>query len=114
MNKNIIVAAITFILLAGCASVAVTEDALEKNTSHALGLEKGSFVITNREDSGMKTTYNVKTNSGKNYSCYVMGQVSIVGRIVSDAMCTEMRKSGSSDAPKKPCDALSKAAGKCK
>lgn len=114
MNKNIIVTGVLSILLAGCASVAVTEDALENNTAHALGLEKGSFTITNREDSGIKTTYNVKTNSGRNYSCYVTGQISVIGRVVSDAMCTEMRRSGASEAPKKPCDALSKAAGKCK
>ena len=30
-------------LVAGCASVAVTSDAIEKNTAFALGLEKGTF-----------------------------------------------------------------------
>jgi len=113
MENKIIVTAIASILLAGCASVAVTDNSIEKNTAHALGLDKGSFTISNREDSGIKTTYNVKTKSGKNYSCYVTGTISVVGRVVSDAMCTEMGKSETSEAPKKPCDALSKAAGKC-
>lgn len=103
-------------LLAGCASVAVTEDAIEKNTAFALGLEKGTFKISNREDSGIKTTYLVTTNAGKKYSCYVTGSLSVVGRAVSDAMCNEIgktRQSAGASTASSSCNALLKAAGKC-
>lgn len=103
-------------LAAGCASVAVSNDAIERNTATALGLEKGTFAITDRVDEGVKSSYAVKTNSGKKYSCYVTGTVSVVGRVVSDAMCSELGKpakqaTGTNAAS---CNALLKAAGKCK
>lgn len=102
-------------LVAGCASVAVTSDAIEKNTAFALGLEKGTFTISNREDDGVKSTYLVNTNAGKKYSCYVTGTVSVVGRVVSDAVCNEVGKSAkqASGTTTQPCNALLKAAGKC-
>ncbi len=101
-------------LVTGCASVAVSNDAIEKNTAFALGIEKGSFTISDREDDGVKSSYSVKTNSGKKYSCYVTGTVSVMGRVVSDAVCNEVGKpakqtSGTSTS----CNALLKAAGKC-
>jgi hypothetical protein len=115
MKKSLVVASLVSIFAVGCASVAVTDDAIVKNTSMAIGLEKNAFTITDRENDGLKTTYKVKTNAGKNYSCYVTGTVSVVGRVVSDAICTEMgaaaKPSAESD---KSCNALSKAAGKCK
>ena len=117
-------AVIASILLAGCASVAVSGDALEKNTAFAIGAEPGTFTISDRQDSGVKTTYRATTNSGKKYSCYVTGTVSVVGRVVSDAMCNEIT-SGPAVASKTAapatktaaaasCNALLKAAGRCK
>jgi nitrate/nitrite transporter NarK len=102
-------------LVAGCASVAVTSDAIENNTASALGLEKGTFTISNREDDGIKSTYLVNTNAGKKYSCYVTGTVSVVGRVVSDAVCNEVGKSTKQSTGKTlgACNALLKAAGKC-
>jgi len=102
-------------LVAGCASVAVTSDAIEKNTAFALGLEKGAFTISNREDDGVKTTYLVNTNAGKKYTCYVTGTVSVVGRVVSDAVCNEVGKPAKqvSGTTTQSCNALLKAAGKC-
>lgn len=113
----------------GCASMAVSNDAIEQNTAFALGLEKGTFAISNRVDEGIKSTYSVKTDTGKKYSCYVTGAVSIAGRVVSDAICneigkpTEMAKPAEIGKPAKPakpkngtgasCNALLKAAGKC-
>lgn len=102
-------------LVAGCASVAVTNDSIEKNTAFALGIEKGTFTVSNREDDGVKTTYLVNTNAGKKYTCYVTGTVSVVGRVVSDAVCNEVGRSAKQTpgtAPKS-CNALLKAAGKC-
>ena len=103
-------------LAAGCASVAVSNDAIEKNTASALGMEKGTFTITDRVDDGVKSTYAVKTNSGQKYSCYVTGTVSVVGRVVSDAVCNEIGKPAKQavGAGGASCNALLKAAGKCK
>lgn len=102
-------------LVAGCASVAVTSDAIERNTAQALGLERGAFTVSNREDDGVKTTYLVNTSAGKRYSCYVTGTVSVVGRVVSDAVCNQVGKSAkhASGATTQACNALLKAAGKC-
>ncbi len=103
-------------LAAGCASVAVSNNAIENNTAMALGLEKGTFTITDRVDDGVKSTYSVKTDSGKKYSCYVTGTVSVVGRVVSDAVCNEIGKPAkqAAGAGGASCNALLKAAGKCK
>ncbi|MCB6182865.1 hypothetical protein LIN78_04785 [Leeia sp. TBRC 13508] len=98
--------------LTACASVAVSDDAIKENTAMTLGVSKDSLTILNRQDSGIKTTYQAKTKSGKIYSCYVTGSVGIVGRVVSDAMCntgsklTEKATTGS-------CNELLKAAKKC-
>lgn len=110
-------AILTALLATGCASVAVSNDAIERNTAHALGLAKGNFTISDRMDDGVKTTYTVKANTGKQYSCYVTGTIAVVGRVVSDAMCTELGKSGKQTTTgtggKTSCNALLKAAGKC-
>jgi hypothetical protein len=100
---------------AGCASVAVSNDAIEQNTASALGLARGSFTISDRVDDGVKSSYAVKTSAGKQYSCYVTGTVSVMGRVVSDAVCNEVGKpakqaGGTNGAS---CNALLKAAGKC-
>jgi hypothetical protein len=101
--------------VAGCASVAVTSDAVENNTAFALGLEKGNFKISNREDDGVKTTYLVVTNAGKKYTCYVTGTVSVIGRVVSDAVCNQVGKTPkvAGGTTTQACNASLKAAGKC-
>lgn len=101
--------------LAGCAATAVSADALEKNTAFALGLEPGSFQISDRQDEGIKTTYRVVTRTGRRYACYVTGAVGITGRVVSDAVCSETgRPSGAAPAAGgMVCNALLKAAGRC-
>lgn len=116
--KGILVA--TASLAGACASVAVTDDAIANNTSRALGLDKSQFTISDRADSGVQTTYTARTRAGKSYSCYVEGSVSVVGRVVSDAVCREMTRSGTpaaptTNAPVDPaCNALLRAAGRCK
>ena len=122
MKKSLIVISMLSVFgVVGCASVAVTEDAIVSSTAMALSADKSTFTITDRVDSGIKTTYNVKTNSGEKYSCYVTGTVTVVGRTVSDAICSKV--GGSSGSTEKPadkpaksdssCNALLKAAGKC-
>lgn len=102
----------------GCASVAVTSDALEDRTAFALGLKKDDFTISNRQDSGVRTDYSVQTKSGAQYNCYVTGTVTVIGRTVSDAICSPMKMVGKSagkktTAPSSSCNALLKAANKC-
>ena len=92
MNNRITrIALLTLALstLAGCASVAVTDSAIEERTAFALGLQPGSFTISQRRDDGMRTNYEVQTKAGQRYSCYVAGTVSITGRVVSDALCNK-------------------------
>jgi hypothetical protein len=102
--------------LAACASAAVTSDALEDRTSRALGLDKGQYTISDRVDEGTSTRYMVLAKSGKKFSCTVGGSFNVMGRVVSDAICTEMnRPAGAAPVPSNSsnCNALLKAAGKC-
>ena len=126
MNKTFVSAlklttAAVAIGLAGCASVAVTDDAIQQETGRALSAAPGSFQVSNRHNSGVKTTYDVKLTDGRQYACYVTGSVGITGRAVSDALCQP--SNGQAAAAPKPaatagttpaaCNALLKAAGKC-
>ncbi|RRS01205.1 hypothetical protein EIP75_21705 [Aquabacterium soli] len=105
--------------MAGCASVAVDHDHITQRTAFALGIPASSFTISDRADSGVRTDYTVKTTTGKQYACYVTGSFGITGRVVSDAICSEVGKTSSPKPAAKPaassqsCNALLKAAGKC-
>jgi hypothetical protein len=110
-------AVVATILLSACASFAVSDDALVQRTGFALGLEPGQYTISNRMDEGTTTRYQVKTNTGRKFNCFVGGSVTVIGKSVSEAICTEMGKDGTQVAPKSRssanCNALLKAAGKC-
>lgn len=89
-RKSIFLAAcVAATAVSGCASMAVTGESLEDKTAFALGLEKGEFSISNRVDNGVRTDYAVRTKRGQEYRCYVTGIVSLMGRAVSDAMCSK-------------------------
>ncbi len=90
--RKLSAALLAIVSASGCASFAVTDQKLEQNTAFALGLDKEDFTVSDRMDDGLKTTYSVKTKSGKKYNCYIMGSLSITGRNVSDAMCNEKGK----------------------
>jgi hypothetical protein len=102
-------------LLSGCASFAVSDDAIIQRTGFALGLEPGQFTIANRMDEGTTTRYQVKTTTGRQYNCFVGGSVNVLGKSVSDAICTETGAGAPQNTqPKKAnCNALQKAAGQC-
>lgn len=74
---------------AGCASVAVTDQAILDRTAFALGLNKGDFTVSNRVDEGTTTRYNVRTKSGQDYNCSLGGSISVLGRTVTDALCAK-------------------------
>lgn len=110
------VSSVAVFLLSGCASFAVSDDALVQRTGFALGLEPVQFTISNRMDEGTTTRYQVKTTAGRQYNCFVGGSVSVLGKSVSEAICTEMGKDGAQTPKNKNdgnCNALLKAAGKC-
>lgn len=100
-------------LLSGCASVAVTEDAIKQKTAFALGVDQGDLAISNRVDDGVQTRYSVKTKTGKTYNCYVTGTVTMFGRNVSDAICSATGKGSTAGNSGVKCNALLKAANKC-
>ena len=82
-------AALLATALTGCASIAVSDDALVDRTAFVLGLEKGGFTIENRVNDGVTTRYRVRTKRGEEYNCFVGGSISVIGRSVSEALCTE-------------------------
>jgi hypothetical protein len=73
----------------GCASIAVTDEALVERTAFALGLAKGDFTISNRVDDGTTTRYSVKAKAGQEFNCFVGGSIGVLGRVVSEAICTK-------------------------
>lgn len=74
---------------AGCASIAVTDEALVDRTAFALGLAKGDFTISNRTDEGTTTRYSVRSKAGQEFNCFVGGSIGVLGRTVSEAICTK-------------------------
>jgi hypothetical protein len=74
---------------AGCASVAVTHDAIVDRTATALGLARSDFSVSQRVDEGTTTRYAVRTKGGQAYNCFVGGSFNVLGRSVSDAVCTK-------------------------
>lgn len=73
----------------GCASIAVTDDAIVERTAFALGPSKSDFTVSNRVNEGATTRYNVRTKSGQEYSCFIGGSIGLLGRAVSEAVCSK-------------------------
>jgi len=84
-------------LVTGCAPIAVSTDAIDQRAASALGVERGSFAISNRQDDGVHTQYVATSKNGQRYNCYVTGTFSVTGRIVSNAICSKV-----GEAPKNP------------
>jgi hypothetical protein len=80
---------LTAALASGCASIAVTDEALVDRTAFALGLAKSDFTISNRTDEGTTTRYSVRSKAGQEFNCFVGGSFSVLGRSVSEAICTK-------------------------
>jgi hypothetical protein len=75
--------------LGACASMAVTTDKLEERTAWSTGMAVGTFTITDRKDDGVRTDYLVKGQDGRAFRCTVGGSFSVLGRVVTDALCTQ-------------------------
>lgn len=98
------------VLLHGCASLAIDDEALKYRTEMALGIERAGFTITERSDVGLETQYKVTTNSGKIYRCQIGGTVALIGNVVSDASCIEFNIKENHNTS---CNAIEKASGSC-
>lgn len=75
--------------LTACASVIVSDDAIVERTAFALGVNKGDFTISNRVDEGASARYAVRTRTGQEFNCFLGGTLSILGRGVTEAVCTK-------------------------
>ncbi len=89
MKSTLCIAVLAAAAATGCASIAVTDEALVDRTAFALGLAKGDFTISNRVDEGTTTRYSVKSKSGQEFNCFVGGSIGVLGRVVSEAICTK-------------------------
>jgi hypothetical protein len=74
---------------AGCASTMVSNDMLADRAAFALGLSKADITVSNRSDEGTSTRYQVRTKSGQEHHCTVGLGLSVLGRQVSDALCSK-------------------------
>ncbi|WP_439518651.1 hypothetical protein [Hydrogenophaga sp.] len=82
----------TALFAGGCASIAVTDEAIVDRTAFALNLDKDAFTVSNRVNDGTTTRYAVRTKTGQEFNCFVGGSISVLGRSVSEAVCS--RKGG--------------------
>lgn len=92
--NKILITAVLFGSISITVNAAQTDayELIMENTAFSLGLEEGQFSIFNLKTQGVKTTYQVNAQSGKEYSCYVTGINMPTGPVVSDAMCHEKGK----------------------
>lgn len=73
---------------AGCASLAVTDEAITVRTAAALSLNKTDFTVSQRVDEGPTARYAVRTRTGQEFNCVLGGSFNVLGRSVSEAICT--------------------------
>ena len=89
VSPTVLLATAAAALASGCASIAVTDEAIVDRTAFALGLAKSDFTISNRTDEGTTTRYSVRSKAGQEFNCFVGGSISVMGRSVSEAICTK-------------------------
>ncbi len=91
MNKAIPVlgTAVLALATAGCASTLIGDDVIADRTASALGMNKSDFTIGSRSDDGSSTRYQVRTRTGQEFNCSVGVTVSVLGRQVTDALCSK-------------------------
>lgn len=119
---NVTIIAALILTLTGCALVKtnnISDDVLIQRTGFVLGLEKSEFTISNRQEPNENSDvyYLVLTKSGKKFNCSVAaGFTSILtpSTGASAAVCNEIGGSGANNDSGGNCNALLKAAGKCK
>lgn len=91
-------------LASGCASSVISDKSLMQKTAFSLGLNESDITLLSRENDGFMTRYVVQAKSGKKFNCEVGGTIGVVG----EPGCLEVNSSSNG------CNALQKAAHKCK
>jgi len=114
---------IPLLLSLGACSSTIKQEGVEQRAAMATGRPVGSFTITDQvEAGGGRIEFNVKAKDGAHFQCYMYSATAFQKAMSfgqtphSDAICTQMGKSGGSStstAPAPSCNALLKAAGKC-
>ncbi len=95
MNPNInsllltVTPAVGTVSTTGCASLAVSDEAVVERTAFALGIGRSDFTVSNRVDDGTTTGYSVRTKAGQDFNCLVGGSLGLFGRAVSEAVCSK-------------------------
>lgn len=124
--QAIALVSVNLAFLAGCASTMSQED-LEARTAQAVGRSVGQFTITDRtEETGGRVNYTVNVKGGGAYRCYLYGATGFQRAMSfgqtphSDAVCNAVANgkapAASGDRSRSgggPCNALTKAAGRC-
>lgn len=88
--KKVIFVSLALSLLAGCASMVVSDDVIVQRTAFALSIDASSFTISSRMDEGTTTRYSVTTKTGRKYHCFLGGSISIAGKSISEAICNAL------------------------
>lgn len=102
-------------MLAGCASMYgganLSDDTLKSEISASLGMSPGDLTIVSRRSEGVNTYINVKTKSGKDMVCRLMGGGVMTMGFKTAPACNDIAtgKVESSGA----CNELLRAAGQC-
>ena len=108
---------ISIIAISACGLIPqkVDDQDLQKNAAMTIGVNTNNVSINNRETNGAKTTFQATAN-GKQYICYVTSGAAGLygGSFLSDAICQPMQSNSSQQDNTPSCNALLKAAGKCK
>ena len=107
--KKYVFFGISAIILAGCGTVGnvvISDSSLQKKAAFALDTTADKVTISNREGDIDSIKF-VATTRGRSHQCYI---TTVGGVISSDAICSGAGSAtGSTN-----CNALSKAAGRCK
>ena len=75
---------LALLAVAGCASLAVTDQALTERTAGAVGLKKTGFTVSQRMDDSTRTRSAVRKPTGQEFNCFVGGSFNVLGRSVSN------------------------------
>ncbi len=107
--KKILLIALCSTVLAGCGTVGnavISDDTLKEKAAFALDTTADKVTISNRRGDIDSVKF-VATTHGRSHQCYI---TTVYGIISSDAICSGAGSAtGSTN-----CNALSKAAGRCK
>jgi len=87
MKIEVSLFAIGVLLMSGCASTLLSDDRLKSNLAGTLGVQASDLTIESRREQTPNTYVDVKTVTGKEYSCIVNGGGILSAGMVNPPMC---------------------------